>query len=118
MKSTQKTHNEIHKILRLYFSKLTYHCSKKIFNLKVKNQIYSILMDKQLYKTASYKSSHFVLFLKHFGQSCWSYLSQIQCHDLTNGLAVKALDFQSWGPAFKTTVWLQGLLSLSSLRCR
>ena len=31
---------------------------------------------------------------------------------------VKALDFQSRGPVLKTTVWLQGRLSLSSFRRR
>ena len=25
-----------------------------------------------------------------------------------DGLVVKVLDFQSWGPVFKTTGWLQG----------
>ena len=34
------------------------------------------------------------------------------------GLVVKALDSQSRGPVFKTTGWLQGRLSLSSLRGR
>ena len=32
-----------------------------------------------------------------------------------NGLVVKALDSQSRGPMFKTTGWLQGWLSLSSV---
>ena len=36
----------------------------------------------------------------------------------SNGLVVKALDSQSRGPVFKTTGWLQGRLSLSSLRGR
>ena len=31
-----------------------------------------------------------------------------------DGLVVKVLDFQSRGPVFKTTGWLQGWLSLSS----
>ena len=35
-----------------------------------------------------------------------------------NGLVVKALDSQSRDPMFKTTGWLQGRLSLSSLRDR
>ena len=33
-----------------------------------------------------------------------------------DGLVVKALDYQSRGPVFKTTGWLQGWLSLSSFR--
>ena len=36
----------------------------------------------------------------------------------SNGLVVKALDSQSRGPVFKTTGWLQGRLSLSSLQGR
>ena len=32
----------------------------------------------------------------------------------TDGLVVNVLDFQSRGPLFKTTWWLQGRLSLSS----
>ena len=36
----------------------------------------------------------------------------------SNGLVVKALDSQSKSPRFKTTGWLQGWLSLSSLRGR
>ena len=36
----------------------------------------------------------------------------------SNGLVVKAQDFQSRGPVFKTTGWFQGRLSLSSFRGR
>ena len=36
----------------------------------------------------------------------------------SNGLVVKALDFQTRGPVFKTTGWFQGRLSLSSFRGR
>ena len=36
----------------------------------------------------------------------------------SNGLVIKALDSQSIGPMFKTTLWLQGRLSLSSFRGR
>ena len=35
-----------------------------------------------------------------------------------NDLVAKVLDSQSRGPVFKTTGWLQGRLSLSSLRGR
>ena len=35
-----------------------------------------------------------------------------------SGLVVKVLDSQSRGPVFKTSGWLQGLLSLSSFRGR
>ena len=35
-----------------------------------------------------------------------------------NGLVVKALNFQSRGPVFKTTGWSQGWLSLSSFQGR
>ena len=34
----------------------------------------------------------------------------------SDGLVTKAVDFQSRGPVFKTTGWLQGRLSLSSFR--
>ena len=37
---------------------------------------------------------------------------------IVNGLVVKALNSRSRGPAFKTTAWLQGRLSLSSFRGR
>ena len=50
-------------------------------------------------------------FPKHF-------LLQIFFCKLTNGLVVKALDYQSRGPVLKTTEWLQGGLSLSSFRGR
>ena len=36
----------------------------------------------------------------------------------SNGLVVKTLDFQSRGPEYKTTGWLQGRLSLSSFRAQ
>ena len=39
-------------------------------------------------------------------------LSELQFTE--DGLVFKALDFQSRGPVFKTTGWLQGRLSLSS----
>ena len=34
----------------------------------------------------------------------------------SDGLVVKALDFQSGGPEFKTSGWLQGQLRISSFR--
>ena len=46
------------------------------------------------------------------------FLLQIFFCKWTNGLVVKALDYQSRGPVLKTTEWLQGGLSLSSFRGR
>ena len=45
-------------------------------------------------------------------------LNESKCKQWSNGQVVKALDFQSRGPVFKTTGWLQGRLSLSSFRGR
>ena len=44
--------------------------------------------------------------------------SNISIKEVIITLVVKALDSQSRGPVFKTAVWLQGRLSLSSFRGR
>ena len=47
-----------------------------------------------------------------------SVIRTVECGILawSKGLLVKVLDSQSRDPVFKTTGWLQGRLSLSSLR--
>ena len=45
----------------------------------------------------------------------WCVISYTRCTVLwSNGLAVRALNFQSWGPKIKTSNWLQCQLSNSS----
>ena len=59
---------------------------------RVKEEIFNSLFSNEIFKSL-------------FFFSLWN-----------NGLAVKALDFESWCPVFKTTGRLQGRLSFSSFR--
>ena len=59
----------------------------------------------------------------HISQPNWEicgngfYISSWQVENCS-GIVLKELDFQSRGPTFETTGWLQGQLSLSSFRRR
>ena len=57
-----------------------------------------------------------VTFCSAFGISYESWRFHTKVERWSNGLVVKALDFQSKSPVFKTTGSLQGRLSLSSFR--
>ena len=63
-----------------------------------------------------YFGPDFDLFAQKFGPPIFLWvLPLLVC---SNGLVVKAVDFQSRDPVFKTIGWLQGQLSLSSFHGR